>query len=144
MGTSHSKDQSVTVYGDNIPWARQALCLRTLVTFFVESFLTSSNDCQNLLGCDIDFSDSMVFRITKVDEVLVLSEHVAHALRVMELCFSVVAIDEANLAITDLVFKLHSVLIDKDDSVVSSVSNNDQVAIEASLLFNANDLARVA
>jgi len=86
----------------------------------------------------------MVFRITKVDEVLVLSEHVAHALRMMELCFSVVAIDEANLAITDLVFKLHSVLVDKDDSVVSSVSNNDQVAIEAGLLFNANDLARVA
>ena len=41
----------------------------------------------------------MVLRVAKVDEVLVLTEDVAHALRVMKLRLVVLPIDKANFAV---------------------------------------------
>lgn len=76
--------------------------------------------------------------------MLVLSENVAQTLRMMELCLIVGSVDEANFAITNLVFKFHGVFIDNNDAIVRSVSNHDQVSIQSSLLFDANDLSWVS
>lgn len=54
----------------------------------------------------------MVFTIAEIQKVLVLSEHMAHALWVMELRLVIGSIDEANLSISNLVLELHRILID--------------------------------
>ena len=85
MSTCHGEDERITVNSYNIPGARKALCLRRLVALFVKALLTSSNHGQYLLGRDINFANRVVLRVAKVDEVLILTEDMTHALRVMEL-----------------------------------------------------------
>ena len=75
--------------------------------------------------------------------MLILPEYVTHALRVMELCLIIGTIHEANFTVADLIFKLHRVLIDEHNSVVGSIGDNEEISVQASLLFNANKLARV-
>ena len=86
----------------------------------------------------------MVLAVTQVEEVLVLSENVAHALRVMELSFIICTIDKANFTVANLGFKLHRIFIYEDQAIVSCVCDNDQISIQACLFFDADDLARVA
>ena len=75
--------------------------------------------------------------------MLILAEDVAHALRVMELCLIIGTIYEANFTVSDLIFKLHSVLVDKHDSVVRSIGDNEEISVQAGLLFDTYDLAGV-
>ena len=86
----------------------------------------------------------MVLRVAQVDEVLVLAVDVTHALRVVELRLIVSTIDEANLAISDLVLELHLLFIDDDKTVVGCVRHNDQVSVQTCLFFDTDHLARVA
>ena len=85
MSTCHGENERITVNSYNIPGAGKALCLRRLVALFVKALLTSANHGQNLLGRDVNFANCVVLRVAKVDEVLILTEDVTHALRVMEL-----------------------------------------------------------
>ena len=66
----------------------------------------------------------MIFAVTDVQKVLVLSEHVTHALRVMELRLIVCAIDKTNLSVANLVLKFHRILIDEHNPVIRSIRNN--------------------
>ena len=66
----------------------------------------------------------MVFTITDVQEVLILSEDVTHSLRVMELRLIVCPIDKAYFPVADLVLELHRVLIDDHESIVGRVGDN--------------------
>ena len=71
----------------------------------------------------------MVLCVAQIDEMLVLTENVAQALRVMELRLRIVSIDQANLSVSDLFFKLHCLFVDQHDTVISSVRYNNQVVI---------------
>ena len=86
----------------------------------------------------------MVLRVAKVDEVLVLTEDMTHALRVVELRLVVKTIYEANLAVSDLVLKLHGIFIYNDYTVVGCICDENEITIEASLLLNTDNLARIA
>jgi len=61
----------------------------------------------------------------------------------MELRFVVGSIDETNLTIANLILKLHRVLIDQNNSIVGCVCYSDEISIQASLLFDADNLAWV-
>ena len=56
----------------------------------------------------------MILRVTQVQEVLILSEHVTQSLRMVELSLVVRPVDQTNLAVSDLVFELHRLLVDYD------------------------------
>lgn len=114
MSARHREDECVSVDGDDVPWAREALRLRRLVPFFVKALLTSANDSEYFFSRQVDLSDCVILRVAQVDEVLVLAEHMAEPLRMMELSFVVGPIDEANLAVSDLVLELHRLLVDHD------------------------------
>ena len=129
MSTCHGKDNCITVDSDNIPRARESLCLGRLIAFFVEALFARANHCQNLLGRDVDLTNRMVLCIAHIDEVLVLTENVAEALWVMELRLGIVSIDKANLSVSDLLFKLHCFFVDQHDTVIGCVRHNDQVVI---------------
>ena len=81
----------------------------------------------------------MVLGITDVDEVSVLSMHVAHPLRMVELGLLKRPINQANSPITDHTRALHSALINQYDSVISRISDNKEVILEPSLLLNTQD-----
>ena len=85
----------------------------------------------------------MVLRVAKVDEVLVLTEDVAHALRVMKLRLVVLSINKANFAVSNLILKLHGIFIDDDYAVVGRVCDDNEITIETSLLLNADYFAGV-
>ena len=140
---SHCKDECITIDGDNVPRAAQSLRLRRLVSFLIEALLTSSDHGQHLLGRDVDFADCVVLCVAKVQEVLILPENVAEALRMMELSLVVGTIDQANLAIADLVFKLHRLLVNNYKSVVCRVNDHKKVVVEAGLLLDADGFAWV-
>lgn len=86
----------------------------------------------------------MVFSVTQVQVVLVLSKNVTDALRMMELRLIVAAIYQADLAVTNLVLKLHRIFVDHHKSIVGSVGHNNQVMVQSGLLLDADDLAWVA
>ena len=67
----------------------------------------------------------MIFAVTDVQKVLILPEYVTHALRVMELSLIVRAINQTNLTISDLIFKLHGLFIDDYHAIVCSICYND-------------------
>ncbi len=85
----------------------------------------------------------MVFRVTEVDEMLVLSVDMAQALRVVKLSLVVSTVHQTNLAVSDLILKSHCVFIDYNDSIICGVCNNNQVSIQAMLFLNADDFAWV-
>ena len=62
---------------------------------------------------------------------------------VMELGLKVLSIDEADLSISDLLFKLHGFFINYDDSVVGCVRHDDQVPVQVSLLLDAQNFSWV-
>ena len=144
MCSSHCKNQCVPIDRHNVPRARQPLCLRRLIAFFIEAFLASANHSQDFLGREVNLADRMILTVTEVQEVLVLAEDVAHALRVMELRLIIGSINEADFTVSDLVFELHRFLVDDHDSVVGGVGDDQQVAVQAGLLFNTDELAGVA
>lgn len=86
----------------------------------------------------------MVLRVAKVDEVLILTEDMAHALRVMELGLVIQTIHKANLSVSNLILKLHRIFIYYDNTVVCRICDENEVTIEAGLLLNAYDFARIA
>ena len=129
MSACHRKDQSVTIDCDNVPRAGQTLRFRRFVSFLIETFLSCSDYSQHFLCRDVDLTNGVILSVTQVQVVLVLSKDVADALRVMKLCLAVAAIYQANLAVTDLVLKLHRIFIDHHESVVGCVGHHDQVAI---------------
>ena len=114
MSARHREDQCVSVDGDDVPRARQPLRLRRLVPFLVKALFTGANDSEYFFGRQVDLSDRVVLRVAKVDKVLILAEHMTESLRMMELSFVVCSIDEANLAVSDLVLELHCLLVDHD------------------------------
>jgi hypothetical protein len=69
----------------------------------------------------IDLPNRMVFRITHVDEMRSLTIDVAHALGMMELSFSVGAIDETNLTIANSVNTFHSFFVHYDEAVIRAI-----------------------
>ena len=75
--------------------------------------------------------------------MLILPEHVAHALRMVELRLIISTINEANFTVADLVFKLHGVLIDDHDPIVGSIRDDEEISVQAGLFFDADDLAGV-
>ena len=81
----------------------------------------------------------MVLGITHIDEVSVLSMHVAHPLRMMELGLLKWSINQANSPITDHTCALHSTLINQYDSVVGRISDNKEVILETGLLLNTEN-----
>ena len=85
MNTCHCKDESVPVNSNDVPWARQSLRLRRFVALFIETFLPSAYHCQHFLSRQVYFSNCMVFGVTYIDKVLVFSEYMTQAERVVEL-----------------------------------------------------------
>ena len=144
MRASHRKDERISVNGDNVPRAGQSLSFRRLVSLFIESFLASADDSEHLLRCQVDFSDRVVLAVAQVQEVLVLSEDMAHALRVMELRLVVGTVDESNFSVANLVLKLHRILVYEHDAIVGRIGDYDEISVETSLFFNADDLAWVS
>ena len=86
----------------------------------------------------------MVLRVAKVDEVLILSEDMAHALRMMELRLVVLTINKANFTVSNLILELHGIFIYNDYTVVSRICDENEITIEACLFLNADDFAGVA
>ena len=111
MSTSHGEDKRITVNSHYVPRAGKTLCLWRLVALFVKALLTSANHGQNLLGRDVNFANRVVLRVAKVDEVLILTEDMAHALRVMELGLVIQTVHKANLSVSNLILKLHRIFI---------------------------------
>ena len=66
----------------------------------------------------------MVLCVTNIDEMLVLSEDMAQAKRMVELHLTVGSIDKAHLPVTYLTLKLHGFFIHYDKPIVARVSNN--------------------
>lgn len=117
--------------------------LRCFVALLVKSLFTSADHGKYIFRCEVDLSDGVILCVTEVNEVVALPEDVTQALRVMELGFQVLTIDEADLSISDLLFELHSFFIDYDDSIVGCVRHDDQVSVQVCLLFNAQYFAWV-
>ena len=143
MCSSHGKYQSVPIHRYNIPRARQPLCLGRLVAFFVEALFACADHSQDFLGREVNLADCVIFTVAEVQKVLILAEDVAHALRVMELRLVIGTIHEANFTVANLILKLHGVLVDKHDSVVRSIGDNEEISVQAGLLFDTYDLAGV-
>ena len=85
----------------------------------------------------------MILAVTDVQKVLILPEHVTHALRVMELSLIVCTIDKTNLSVANLVLKFHRILIDEHNSIICSIRDDKQIPVQARLLLHADNLARV-
>lgn len=86
----------------------------------------------------------MVFRVTQIDEMAALPEHMAESLRIVELRLRIVSIDQSYLSIADLVLKSHRVFVDDNKTVVRRVRYDDQIVVKICLLLDAEDLARVS
>ena len=67
----------------------------------------------------------MILRVAEIYEMLVFSEDMAHTLWMMELSLIVRAINQTNLTISDLIFKLHGLLIDDYHAIVCGICYND-------------------
>lgn len=85
----------------------------------------------------------MILAVTDVQKVLILPEHVTHALRVMELCLIVCTIDKTNLSVANLVLEFHRILIDEHNSIICSIRDDKQIPVQARLLLHADNLAWV-
>jgi hypothetical protein len=101
MGASHCKNKSVSVYGDDVPGRGEFLIYGMLVAFAITSFFSCSNNCQHLFGPQIDFSNRMVLGVTQVEEIFLVSKHVANSLRLMELRIFVTTVYKSNFAVTN-------------------------------------------
>ena len=66
----------------------------------------------------------MILAVTDVQKVLILPEHVTHALRVMKLCLIVCTIDKTNLSVANLVLKFHRILINEHNSIICSIRDD--------------------
>ena len=119
MDTCHCEYESIPVHSDDVPWARQSLGLRRLVTLLIKPFLPCPDHSQHFLPREVYLSYSVVLGVANIDEVLVFSEHVAQAKRVVELHLAVRAIDETHLSISDLTFELHGFFIYEDKAVIA-------------------------
>ena len=86
----------------------------------------------------------MVLGVAKVDEVLIFTEDMAHTLRMMELSFVVQTVYKANLTVSNLILELHGIFIYNDYAIVSCICDENQITIQASLLLDADDFARIA
>ena len=144
MSACHCKDDGVTVDSHYVPRARQSLRLWRLVPVFIKTLLPSSNHSQYFLGRNVDLANRMILCVADVYEVLVLTENVAEALRMMELRLIIVSIDKADLTVSYLLIKLHCLLIHQDNTIIGSVRDHDQVMIQASLLLDTDHFARVS
>lgn len=143
MGDCHGEYQGVPIDCDDVPRARQSLRLRCFVALLVESFFACADHGQHIFGGQVDLSNSMILCVAQVDEVVAFAEDVTQALWVMELGLKVLSIDEADLSISDLLFKLHGFFINYDDSVVGCVRHDDQVPVQVSLLLDAQNFSWV-
>ena len=76
--------------------------------------------------------------------MLILTEDMTHALRVMELRLVVQTINKANLAVSNLILELHGIFIYNDYTVVGRICDENEISVEASLLLNTDDFTRVA
>ena len=144
MSSCHCEDQSISIDGHNVPRTGKALRFRRFISFFIESLFTRSNDGEHIFACNINFANCVVLRIAYVDEMLILSENVAHSLWMMELSFRVLAIYQSNLSVSDLILELHRIFVDEDDAIIGCVRDDDQITIESSLLLNADHFAGVS
>ena len=85
----------------------------------------------------------MILAVTDVQKVLILPEHVTHALRVMKLSLIVCTIDKTNLSVANLVLEFHRILIDEHNSIICSIRDDKQIPVQARLLLHADNLAWV-
>ena len=76
--------------------------------------------------------------------MLILTEDMAHALRVVELRLVVLSINKANFTVSNLILELHGIFIYNDNTVISRICDENEVSIQASLFLNADDFTRVA
>ena len=86
----------------------------------------------------------MIFRVTEIDKMLILSIDMAQALWVMKLSLIVSTIYQTNLAVSDLILKCHCVFIDYNHSIICRVSYKNQVSIQTELFLNTDDFTRVS
>mgnify|MGYP000998511387 CR=1 FL=1 len=129
MGAGHRENERVAVHGHNIPRTRQSLGLGRLVPLFVEALLAGANYSQHFLRGEVDFADGVVLGVAQVNEVLVLAEDVAEAVRVVELGLAVVAVDEPDLAVADLRLESHRFFVDHEHAVVRRVRHKYHVVV---------------
>lgn len=85
----------------------------------------------------------MIFGVAKIDEVLIVSVHMAHTLWVMKAGIFELSIYEPDisLAIAHDIDALKSLSVDNDDSVIASVRNDEQWVLNTLLPFDADDFA---
>ena len=76
MGSSHRYDQCVLVNSYDVPRRGKLLQFTNLIPFFISAFLACPNHSQYFLERQVDFSDRMIFSVTNVDKVLLLSVNV--------------------------------------------------------------------
>lgn len=137
MDACHGYQQRVSIHSFDVPRTRERLYLRILVAFTIEAFSPSAYHCQNFLLSEIDLSNSMVLSVAKVHEVHVVSVYVAHALRVMEACLFICAVNQAYLPIPNRSHTFKSLFIDKDNAIIASIRYQDEVMLQSFLLFYA-------
>ena len=144
MYSCHSYQKSISVYRYYIPRTREFLHLWILVPLSVKSLLSSSDDRQNLFLSDVDFSDCVILRIAQVNEMHVIPVNVTHTLRMMEGSFFIISINKANLSIPYRSLALESLLINYDQTIISSIRYYHEVVIEPLLFFDADELSRIS
>ncbi len=84
MSAGNGNDQCVSVDSNYVPWARQLLNVRVFVTFLVPSFLPGSDHSKHFSSVQVDLSNRMILRVTDIQEMLLLPEHMANSLWVVE------------------------------------------------------------
>jgi len=67
----------------------------------------------------------MIFCITDIYEMLILSEDMTKSLRVMELYFAVATVYETYFSVANLAFTFHSVFIDYQYTIISRIAYNN-------------------
>jgi len=144
MCTSHCNQESIPVDSDNVPWTAQLLLFWHFISLLVNSFLTSANDSENFSRLKVYFSNSVVLGVTEIEEVLVISEHMTHSLRMVKASFFKSAINQTYQAfmIADDVLADHSLSVKNNYSIVSGVRNNKQRFWNTILLFYAHHFSR--
>lgn len=112
VSSSHCKKKRVSVNSHDIPRRTEALLIWLFIPFFVEAFFPSADDGENFSPSQVHLTYCVILGVTNEQENLVLFDNEAHSMRVVELSFIERAVDQPNLAVSDLRFKSHGLFVD--------------------------------
>ena len=139
MSSSHCEQQSVSINCHNVPWTRELLHFRILVSNLVSAFLSGAYNSHYFFCLQIYFSDCVVPSVTQVHKVTIVSKNMTSSLWMVKACFFKRAVDQAYLWVTDDVQTLHGDRVDHQEAVVACVWDYEKRLVDSILFFNAKD-----